>query len=448
MSSSARPAARWGVRRGQPLAGAFAPPGDKSITHRAVLFGLLADGVTRVRGANPGEDCASSATAAAALGATVTPCDGGWDVRGTAGHLRAPQHDIDAGNSGTTLRLLAGIVAPQPFVTRFVGDASLSRRPMRRIAEPLGRMGARLEGQGESLTPPLTVHGGPLTGIDYEVPMASAQVATCTLLAGLAASGRTRVTLPGPARDHTERMLPAFGVALERHELSHGGRRVIVQGGARLVATDVDVPGDFSSAAFFLAAAAMTPGAEVTARGVNLNPTRTGLLDVLAAMGAHVSIANERDAAGEPAGDVTVRGPERLAPFTVPAEWLPRMVDEAPAWVLLASAAEGTSQLTGAGELRVKESDRIASLAAGLRAVGIEAHESPDGLAVTGGTPRGGARIVTHHDHRIAMAFAVLGTRCSEPVWFDDLASVPTSYPAFFETLAELGGALVPEDAA
>lgn len=426
----------------------FTPPGDKSITHRAVLFGLLADGITRVRGANPGEDCASSANAAAALGATVTPCEGGWDVRGTAGALHAPGHDIDAGNSGTTLRLLAGIVAPQPFRTRFVGDASLSRRPMRRIAEPLGRMGARVEGQGESLTPPLTVHGGALTGIDYDVPMASAQVATCTLLAGLAASGVTRVTLPGPARDHTERMLPAFGVALERHELSNGGRRVVVQGGSRLVATDVQVPGDFSSAAFFLAAAAMTPGAQVTARGVNLNPTRTGLLDVLEAMGASISITAPRDAAGEPVGDVTVTGPGELQPFTVPALWLPRMVDEAPAWVLLAAAASGTSRLTGASELRVKESDRIASLAAGLRALGLEAQESADGLAVTGGTPRGGVRIVTHHDHRIAMAFAALASRCDEPVWFDDLASVPTSYPGYFETLAALGGALVPEDAA
>ena len=441
-----RPAARWGVRRGQPLAGEFTPPGDKSITHRAVLFGLLADGVTRIRGANPGEDCAASAAAAGALGARVTPCDDGWDVVGTAGDVQAPGHELDCGNSGTTLRLVAGIVAARPWTTRFSGDASLSRRPMRRIAEPLGRMGARVTGQGESLTPPLTVHGGSLRGIDYEVPMASAQVATCTLLAGLAAEGITRVTLPGPARDHTERMLPAFGVALERHDLAHGGRRVTVQGGAALVAADVRVPGDFSAAAFFLAAAAMTPGAQVTARGVNLNPTRTGLLDVLRAMGAAVDIAGERSAAGEPAGDVTVRGPERLLPFTVPAAWLPRMVDEAPAWMLLAAAADGTSQLTGASELRVKESDRIAALAAGLRTLGIDAQESRDGLAVTGGQPRGGGRIVTHHDHRIAMAFAALALRSEEPIWFDDLSSVPTSYPAFFETLAALGGTLVPED--
>lgn len=437
---------RVGVRRGRPFVGTFAPPGDKSITHRAILFGLLAEGMTRIRDANPGEDCANSMRAAVSLGARVTHVAGGWDLIGTGGELQPAESPIDCGNSGTTMRLLAGVVAGQPATTTFVGDASLSRRPMRRIAEPLQQMGAIVQGQGEALTPPLTVVGAKLRGIDYRVPMASAQVATCTLLAGLAAEGVTRVTLPGPARDHTERMLPAFGVALEQHPLATGGRRVTVVGGASLVGTDVSVPGDFSGAAFFLAAAAAEPGARVTVRGVNLNPTRTGLLDVLVEMGARVEIAGARDAAGEPVGDVTVTGPDRLHAFSVPAEWLPRMVDEAPAWAVLAAAAEGVSQLTGASELRVKESDRIASLATGLRALGLGAAETPDGLAVTGGTPRGGARIATQHDHRIAMAFAMLGLRADEPVWFDDLASVPTSYPAFFDTLAILGGTIVPEE--
>ncbi len=437
-----------GVRRGRPLAGTFAPPGDKSITHRAILFGLLAQGTTRIRGANPGEDCAHSLRAAVALGARAQAVTGGWDLHGTDATLHACDAPIDCGNSGTTLRLLAGIVAGHPMTTTFVGDASLSRRPMRRIAEPLNRMGASVEGQGEVCTPPLTVRGGSLTGIDYHVPMASAQVATCTLLAGLAASGATRVTLPGPARDHTERMLPAFGVELERHDLAEGGRRVTVMGGSRLVGTEVEVPGDFSGAAFFLTAAACEPGARITARGVNLNPTRTGLLDVLDAMGARVTIEHARLAAGEPVGDVTVIGPERLRAFDVPAEWVPRMVDEAPAWAALAACAEGVSRLSGAGELRVKESDRVATIAAGLRALAFDVHEAPDGLAVTGGVPRGGARIATHHDHRIAMAFAVLALRADEPVWFDDLASVPTSYPAFFDTLAGLGGALEPEEVA
>ena len=279
-----RIAPRLGVVRGRLLSGDFSPPGDKSITHRALLFGMLADGVTRIRGANPGADCARSASAARALGAGVLAHAEGWDVSGTSGALSASVTPLDCGNSGTTLRLLAGIVAAHPFTTTLTGDASLSRRPMRRIAEPLTRMGARLAGQGEACTPPLVVQGGALRGIAYEVPMASAQVATCTLLAGLSASGGTRVTLHGPARDHTERMLPAFGVALERHDHANGGRTVSVQGGACLRAADVQVPGDFSAAAFFFAAAAALPGACVTARGVNLNPTRTGFLDVLRAI--------------------------------------------------------------------------------------------------------------------------------------------------------------------
>ena len=437
-----------GVRRGRALSGRFSPPGDKSITHRALLFGLLADGVTRVRGANPGDDCARSAAAAEAMGATVTAVPGGWDVVGTAGTPRACASALDCGNSGTTLRLVAGIAAARPFVTRLVGDASLSRRPMRRIAEPLGRMGARLEGQGETLTPPLTVHGADLTGIDYVVPMASAQVATATLLAGLGASGVTRVTLPGPARDHTERMLPAFGVALERHELADGGRRVTVSGGSRLVATDVTVPGDFSGAAFLLAAAACEPGARVTALGVNLNPTRTGLLDVLAAMGATPEVVVTGESAGEPMGDVTVTGPDRLRAFDVPADWMPRMVDEAPVWAVLAAAAHGTSRLDGASELRVKESDRIATVAAGLRALGVHAVEHPAGLEVHGGSVTRGARIATHHDHRIAMAFAVLALRSPHWVTFDDLTPVATSYPGFLDTLASLGAAVEPVEAA
>ena len=440
-------APRLGVRRARPLSGDFRPPGDKSITHRALLFGMLAEGETHVSGANPGDDCVRSAAAAVALGARGEQVPGGWRVRGVAGAAAAASGPIECGNSGTTLRLVAGIVAARPFRTALTGDASLSRRPMRRIAEPLGRMGARVEGRGEACTPPLTVHGAALRGIEYEVPMASAQVATCTLLAGLAASGRTRVTLPGPARDHTERMLPAFGVPLECEPTATGGRAVTVTGGAALRGTHVEVPGDISAAAFLLAAAAAEPGARVTARRVNLNPTRTAFLDVLAEMGATVEVGAAGEAAGEPYGDVTVTGPERLRAFDVPAGWLARMVDEAPAWAVVAAAAEGTSRLSGAGELRVKESDRIASIAEGLRRLGIACVERPDAIAVTGGPVRGGVRIATHHDHRIAMAFAALGARLDEPVWFDDLSSVPTSYPGFFETLAALGADVVPESA-
>jgi 3-phosphoshikimate 1-carboxyvinyltransferase len=434
-----------GVRRGSRLAGGFTPPGDKSVTHRALLFGLLADGETRVLEANPGEDCDRSARAAAALGANVERVGGGWSVRGTAGELAEPGGALDCGNSGTTLRLLAGIVARAPFSVRLEGDESLSRRPMRRIAEPLERMGAMVEGRGEACTPPLRVSGGALRGIRHDLPMASAQVATCVLLAGLAASGETCVRLPGPARDHTERMLPAFGVPLEVEPLAGGGRSVTVRGGITPRGATLRVPGDFSAAAFLLAAAAATPGASVTARRVSLNPTRTGFLDVLREMGAGVEVREEPAgaAAGEPAGDVTVTGPERLRAFDVPPAWVPRLVDEAPAWAVVASHAGGISRLRGAGELRVKESDRIAALAEGLRATGIACEEFPDGLAVHGGRAHGGGRIATRGDHRIAMAFAALASRLDEPLWLDDVASVPTSDPGYLATLAALGAEVI-----
>jgi 3-phosphoshikimate 1-carboxyvinyltransferase len=306
-------------------------------------------------------------------------------------------------------------------------------------------MGARVEGQGEACTPPLEVTGGALHGIRHELPMASAQVATCVLLAGLAASGGTTVRLPGPARDHTERLLPAFGVVLEVSPLAGGGREVAVRGGSALSAAAVRVPGDFSAAAFLLAAAAAEPGARVTARGVSLNPTRTGFLDVLREMGAGIEVhgAGAEAAGAEPQGDVTVTGPERLRAFDVPPDWVPRLVDEAPAWAVVASAAHGVSRLRGAAELRVKESDRIAAIAAGLGAAGLDCEELPDGLAITGGRARGGGRVETLGDHRIAMAFAALASRLEEPLWLDDVASVPTSDPHFLETLAALGAEVV-----
>jgi 3-phosphoshikimate 1-carboxyvinyltransferase len=433
MTAGGRPA----VRRGRALSGSFVPPGDKSVTHRAVILGLLADGETVVRGANAGEDCHRSLTAAAALGASVTTEDGAWRLGGTAARPRTPAADLDCGNSGTTIRLLAGALAGHDLEARLFGDASLSRRPMGRIVTPLRAMGADLRA-AEGDRPPLEIRGTRLRGITYDVPVASAQVATCVLLAGLAATGRTVVRLPGPARDHTERMLPAFGAPLDVRGLPGGGREVAVDGGATLTGRDVTVPGDFSAAAFLLAAAAAEPGSCVTVRGVSLNPTRTGLLDVLAAMGAPAEIANARETAGEPVGDVTVRGPEVLSPFDVPPEWVPRLVDEVPAWVVLASAARGTSRVTGAAELRVKESDRIVSLARNLAAAGVTARELPDGLEVEGGPPRG-ARVEAHLDHRVVMAFAALGARTAEPMTFDDASSVDTSFPGFFSILASLG---------
>ncbi len=429
-------AASPAVRRGRPLAGRFTPPGDKSITHRAVLFGLLAEGRSRIFHPNAGEDCRGSLRAAAALGAKVSEADTEWSIEGVPGELAQPVATLDCGNSGTTMRLLAGLLAGRGVRATLTGDASLSRRPMARILEPLARMGARIE-SAEGGRPPLVLSGGSLAGIAYDAPVASAQVATCLLLAGLGASGRTSVRLPGPARDHTERMLPAYGVTLELREEAPG-RVVSLEGGQRLLARDVTVPGDASAAAFFLAAAAAEPGARVTAMGMNVNPTRAGLLDVLAAMGASVERANERDEAGEPVADVTVTGPGRLSAFDVPAEWVPRLVDEVPAWVIAATAADGVSRVTGAAELRVKESDRVRALATNLARVGATVRELPDGLEIGGGEVHG-ARIEAHLDHRIVMAFAALGARTRAPMTFDDVASVATSYPTFFPTLAALG---------
>ncbi len=433
------PSRPFTVTPGPPLAGSFAPPGDKSVTHRAILFGLLADGVTRIEDANPGEDCAGSARCAAALGATHRREGGVHLVTGCPERFAGERFELDCGNSGTTLRLLAGLVAARPVTVTLAGDASLNRRPVARVIEPLRRMGAICEAANGDRTPPLTVRGGGLRGIDYDVPVASAQIATAVLLAGLGAAGRTQVTLPGPARDHTERMLPAFGVELTVEPVAGGGRRVALNGPARLRACTVRVPGDFSAAAFFLAAAAATPGARVTARRVSLNPSRTGLLDVLREMGVAVTIADERIEAGEPVGDVTVAGPAALRPFDVPAGWVPRLLDEVPAWVVVATAARGVSRLSGAAELRVKESDRLAVLARNLARLGVGCEESPDGLAIRGGAVDGGA-IETCGDHRIAMAFAVLGCRAGGPVALDDSRSIATSYPGFVDTLRALGG--------
>lgn len=429
------------TRRCAVLKGTFSPPGDKSITHRAALFGMLAEGETRVTAANPGEDCGRSWSAATALGAPWHDAPDARVIRGAQMRLTEPGAALDCGNSGTTLRLLAGIVSAQSFDTALFGDASLSRRPMGRVLEPLRRMGARIEADSDGL-PPLRIRGNRLHGIHYDIPVASAQVATCVLLAGMGASGSTSVTLPGPARDHTERMLPSFGVPLLVETLSRGGRRVTIEGGIMPRATSLIVPGDFSGASFFLSAAAATPGAVVTAMGVNLNPTRTGLLDVLVAMGAEVQISRPRETAGEPVGDVTIHGPDHLRGFEVPREWVPRLIDEAPAWMLLATAAKGVSRLTGASELRVKESDRIALLARNLVQCGVEVREEPDGLEITGG-PVEGAMIESGMDHRIVMAFAALGARCDRPMRFEDVSSVFTSYPRYFETLSALGAEVI-----
>jgi len=331
------------------------------------------------------------------------------------------------------------VVAAQPFRTVLTGDASLRGRPVARVIGPLQRMGATLRARDGGQYPPLEITGGTLHGVPFDVPTASAQVATAILLAGVQARGGTSVITAAGVRDHTSRMLPAFGVPLAIESRAGGATRIAVQGPAALRGTHVEVPGDFSAAAFFLAAAAASPGCEVTAEGVSLNPTRTGLLRVLEAMGAEVRVVHGAQAAGEPVGDVTVRGPRALRPADIPAQWVPSLVDEVPAWVLAASAADGTSRLRGARELRFKESDRLATLAANLVALGVRVEEFADGIAVTGGAVRGGP-VEARGDHRIAMALALLAGRADAPVAIDDATSISTSFPAFAETLSALGG--------
>ncbi|NOT34273.1 MAG: 3-phosphoshikimate 1-carboxyvinyltransferase [Candidatus Eisenbacteria bacterium] len=428
------------VRTGPALRGSFRPPGDKSITHRAYLFALLGAGETRVVDPNLGEDCERTSAACAALGVRIERSADPCVLLSNRG-LSAPQQPLDCGNSGTTLRLLAGILASQSFEVTLIGDRSLSRRPLDRVIEPLRAMGAVLTAAEGDRFAPLHVRGATLRGCAHRLAVSSAQVASALCFAGWRASGETLIEIPGPARDHTERMAAACGLPIEVQAEASGARRLRVRSGSPVTAREFRVPADPSAAAFLLAAAAAAPGAEVTATGLTLNPTRTGFLEVLEAVGAEVIVTSRGEASGDPVGDVTVRGPEQLRAFDIPSEWVPRLVDEVPAWAILASAARGTSRLRGAAELRVKESDRLRTLAEGLTRLGIEVHEAPDGLEIVGGELRGGA-IEARNDHRIAMAFAVMGTRAAQPVRIDDARSIATSFPEFESVLARLGGRL------
>jgi len=428
---------RFTVHPGRGLKGRFRPPGDKSITHRAYLLGGIAEGTTVVEAPNRGADCAATLDCLEKLGAGVTREAERITIRGRAMSLRGPV-DLDCGNSGTALRLLAGVLATQPFVAILGGDASLQRRPVDRIMTPLREMGAVLRAQHDRL-PPLWIRGGNLRAIHYALPMDSAQVASCVLLAGLGATGTTTVEL-GLARDHTERMLPAFGVPIWRGAPDPAGRvRRSLAGPAKPCGVGLRVPGDLSAAAFFLAAAAAHPGAAVTAEGVGLNPTRTGLLDALERMGAKVERVLKKEEAGEPVGEVTVTGPEALTAWDVPPEDIPRMIDEIPAWVIAATAARGTSRIRGAGELRIKESDRIRALASSLSRLGVVVEEFADGLSVTGGAVSGG-EVHAAGDHRIAMAFAVLATRARGAVTIEGASEIVTSFPEFLDVFGALGG--------
>jgi len=349
--------------------------------------------------------------------------------------LRPPAQPLDMGNSGTAMRLLAGILAGQAFDSVLIGDESLSKRPMKRVSEPLGRMGARIDTE-EGGRPPLRIHGKQkLHGIDYEMPMASAQVKSSLLLAGLYAQGDTVVTEPAPTRDHTERMLRGFG-----YQVQIEGARVRVRGGGRLTARDIDVPADISSATFFLVGAAISPGSELVLEHVGINPTRIGVINILKLMGADLAVENAREAGGEPVADLRIRG-SKLKGIRIPEDQVPLAIDEFPALFIAAACAEGETVLTGAHELRVKESDRIAVMAAGLKRLGIAAQETPDGIIIQGGTLSGG-EVDSHGDHRIAMAFAMSALRASGSVMIRDCKNVATSFPDFV-ALAKRAGLAV-----
>ncbi len=383
-----------------PLSGRLRMPGDKSISHRALLFNGLARGTARIRGLLEAGDVRSTAACLEQLGVEVRRQGDEVVVVGRAGAFVEPSEPLDCGNSGTAMRLLAGAVAAQDMLVVLTGDASLRERPMGRIAAPLGRMGARLDGREGGRLPPLVVRGGGLEAISWDNPVASAQVKSCLVLAALGAQGTLRFREPHTSRDHSERMLGAMGIELERD-----GDRLVVPGGQVPEARDVDVPGDISSAAFFLVAASIVPGSDLVLEGVGVNPTRTGVLDALAAMGADITLEDPRVVSGEPVADLHVRAAELTA-----ARWggalVPRAIDEFPVLAVAAACAQGETVLTGASELRVKESDRIATTVAGLRALGIAAEERPDGFVVAGGELTGGT-VQGVGAHRIGMAFAV-----------------------------------------
>lgn len=422
--------------RASALRGELTPPGDKSVSHRALIFAALAIGESQIRGLLVSADVDATAAACQQLGAEIHRTGQGTatlvKVRGTgANGLVRPTQALDMGNSGTAMRLLAGVLAAQPFDSELIGDASLSRRPMRRIMEPLSRMGATISAT-ENGTAPLQIKGNPgLNGIDYTLPVASAQIKSCVLLAGLFASGKTCVQEPGKSRDHTERMLPVFGVELIAP--------CCVPGGSSLRAARLEVPADISSAAFFMVAAAIVPGAEVLLRNVGVNPTRDGIVRVMQAMGADIELQHPRHFGKEPVADIRVHYRHGLQAMDIPEDWVPSLIDELPIIMILATCADGITRIRGAEELRVKESDRIAVMARGLETLGVRIEEYSDGIDIHGGG-LGSGEVDGEGDHRCAMSFCIAGQIAGGPVLVDGASHINTSYPDFVAHLQSLGG--------
>ena len=410
-------------------------PGDKSMSHRAAMLSALSDGKCHLHNYLMGEDCLGTIRVLQQLGVKIERRGPGeFIVHGCRGRFESPTGDLDCGNSGTTMRLMSGLLAAQPFRVRLTGDASLSRRPMKRVMDPLRKMGVLMETEGAGDCPPMVIEGtNSLSALEYKLPVASAQVKSAVLLAGLFAGGKTTVIQPVATRDHTERMLEYFGVPVEVN-----GERISVEGGKLPHARDFDVPGDISSAAFWLVAAAAQPGSRLKIKNAGLNPTRTGILDVLKRMGADIRIERKDDGTGEPAGDVEIQG-AKLHGTTIGGAEIPNVIDELPVLAVAAALADGTTIIKDAAELRVKESDRLAVVAHHLQAMGAVVTEHADGMEIRGGRPLHEARLTSHGDHRIAMAFAVAGLFAEGETVIENTECVETSFPGFAEQLRALG---------
>ena len=422
----------WKIRRAPTIKTEIEVPGDKSISHRAIILGSMSNGPCVIRGFLPSEDCLCTVAAMRALGIEIEAADATTlVVHGRRRTFTAPQSDIDCGNSGTTMRLLSGLLSGQPFKSRLIGDESLSQRPMKRVIEPLAQMGATIRAEGDSGRPPLVIEGGKLKPIHYTSPVASAQVKGAVLLAGMFASGRTSVTEPVQSRDHTERMLEYFLVRPQRSDLT-----VSIHGGLTPESRDFRVPGDISSAAFWLVAAAAQPRSHLLVKNVGLNQTRTGVLAVLLRMGAQVREIIENEDA-EPMGTIEVRG-ARLRGTTIEGREIPNVIDELPILAVAGALAQGQTTIANAGELRGKETDRLAAIATNLRAMGAQVGETEDGMEIFGGLPLQGAKVDSFGDHRIAMAFAIAGLFAEGETTITNTGCVNTSYPGFYQMVEKI----------
>lgn len=415
------------------LKGSIEIPGDKSISHRSVMFGSIAQGVTRVTNFLPGDDCLSTISCFRKLGVVIEENEEGLTIYGNGFEgLQEPNELLDVGNSGTTIRLLLGILAGRPFFSSLIGDQSIGKRPMTRVTEPLRTMGAKIDGRKNGEFTPLSIRGGKLNPINYNMPVASAQVKSALILAGLQAEGETTIIEKAESRDHTERMIRKFG-----GEVGKDNRKITVKGGQKLIASDILVPGDISSAAFFLVAGAIVEGSEILLKNVGLNPTRTGIIEIMNQMGANLEIHNNDENSFEPAGDITIKT-SRLRGTVVEGDVIPRLIDEIPIIALLATQAEGTTIIKDASELKVKETNRIDTVVRELTKLGASIEATDDGMIIHGGTALRGGKVSSHGDHRIGMMLAIASLICKDQVELEDPEAISVSYPNFFNHLNSL----------